>query len=300
LRSEALKVKPGFVIVYGEPLRPTVVGFGGVEVEPSWVPRGIAVNWAGLVPEGEEREEILAALRRAPEDAVIVSDDEQRERVLIALLAMARGEDPVEAARKAGRPLSGREVRALGLSEFEYATEPLEVEEVKVASGFVVDTCALATSSAHTKDTGAHAKSTLASIVRGVLEEVKRANPWLKDRWDHYVVEDEYGGVYIYGVGGDYEITDEGSYYAHVLPDGDVIETATVEPFLRRWLQREVNLLKLLHEIGIAPEDWQGGYEVYGVSVEPDGYYLGGRKLTESEAADHVIMTWYAEEYGGR
>lgn len=221
LRSEAIKVKPGFVIVYGEPLRPPVVGFGGVEVEPSWVPRGIAVNWTGLVPEGEEREEILAALRRVPEEAVIVSDDEQRERVLIALLAMARGENPVEAARKAGRPLSWREVRALGLSEFEYATEPLEVE----ASSFVVDTCALATSSAHTKDTGAHAKSTLA--------------------------------------------------------------------------QREVYLLKLLHELGIAPEDWQGGYEVHGVSVEPDGYYLEGRKLTESEAVDHVIMEWYAEEYGG-
>lgn len=295
LRSEALKVKPGFVIVYGEPLRPPVVGFGGVEVEPSWVPRGIAVNWAGLVPEGEEREEILAALRRAPEDAVIVSDDEQKERVLIALLAMARGGDPVEAARRAGRPLSGREVRALGLGEFEYATEPLEVEEVKVASGFVVDTCALTTSSAHTKNTGAHAKSTLASIVGSVLEEVKRANPWLKD----YAVEDEDGGVYIYGSGGDYEIRDEGRHYAHVLPDGVVIETVTVEPFLRRWLQREVYLLKLLHELGIAPEDWQGGYEVYGVSVEPNGYYFAGRKLTEREAADHVIMTWYAEEYGG-
>lgn len=299
MRSEALKAKPGFVIVYGEPLRPPVVGFGGVEVESSWVPRGIAITWTGLVPEGEEREAILAALRCVPEDAVVVSDDEQRERVLIALLAMARGEDPVEAARKAGRPLSGKEVRALGLKEYEYATEPLDVEELKEAAGLVADTCALTTPSVRTKEVGTRTKTALASVVRGVVAEVQRANPWLKDRWDYYAVESE-NEVYLYGVGGDYEIVDEGQYYTHVLPDGDVIETATIEPFLRRWLQREVNLLKLLHEIGIAPEDWQGGYEVYGVSVEPDGYYLGDRKLTESEAADHVIMAWYAEEYEGR
>jgi len=293
-RSEAVRTKPDFAIVYGEPLRPPVVGFGGVEIEPLWVPKGIAITWEGLAPEGEVREAIQAALRCVPESAVVVSDDAQKGRVLVALLAMARGEDPIRATREAGCPLTGKEARALGLREFEYETAPFVVEEVKGAIGEVADTCAYTGASA--ESVGVPVRTPLASLAGGVVAEVSYANPLLKE-WDYSPVNDE-SGVCIYGVGGDYEIVDRKQYYLHILPDGDVIETASVEPFLKRWLQQEANLLRLLDELGIRPEDWQGGYEIYGVNVEPDGYYIDGQKVTDKEAADYAVMAWYADEYG--